>query len=124
MRVGLRSTPRLGRLREPLRPAPLPRNRPTSSQAQPRETGQPVTLSGTLAGQIAFDGLRVTVPDLRMDSPEGRLVLRGFVDVSGRNPRLDLHGRLEADLARAARLIPVSLTPSAASGDSKACAAR
>ena len=79
---------------------------------------QTITLSGTLAGQLAFDGVRVTIPDLRMDTPEGRIVLRGFVDIGGRNPGLDLHGRLDADLARAARLIPASLIPAGASADS------
>ena len=49
----------------------------------PTQTGQTITLSGTLAGQLAFDGVRVTIPDLRMDTPEGRIVLRGFVDAGG-----------------------------------------
>ena len=84
----------------------------------PQRRRQTITLSGTLAGQLAFDGVRVTIPDLRMDAPEGQIVLRGFVDIGGRNPGLDLHGRLDADLARAARLIPASLIPAGASADS------
>jgi outer membrane protein assembly factor BamA len=82
--------------------------------------GQPVTLSGTLAGQLAFDGVRVTAPDLRIETPEGRIVLRGFVDVTGPNPGLDLQGRVDVDLARAARLIPATLIPPATSGEGPA----
>ena len=82
------------------------------------QTRQTITVSGTLAGQLAFNGVRVTIPDLRMDAPEGQIVLRGFVDIGGRNPGLDLHGRLDADLARAAPLIQASLIPSGASADS------
>src|SRR5688572_17124748 len=84
----------------------------------PTRTGQTITLSGTLAGQLAFDGVRVTIPDLRMDAPEGRIVLRGFVDIGGRKPTLDLHGRLDANLTRAAPLIQASLIPSGAPADS------
>jgi outer membrane protein assembly factor BamA len=79
------------------------------------QTGRDLTLSGTLAGRLGFDGVRVTVPELRVDTPEGRLALQGFVDVAGKDPQLNLQARLDADLARAARLIPDPTTVDSAS---------
>ena len=76
----------------------------------PAQTGQPITLSGTLSGGLAFDGIRVTVQDLRIDAAEGRLALSGFVDVGGKDPRLDVRAHVDADVARAARLMPSALT--------------
>ena len=49
----------------------------------PAPTSQPITLSGMLNGRLAFDGVRVTVHDLRIDAAEGRLASSGFVDVGG-----------------------------------------
>ena len=45
-------------------PAPKP------ADSEPRaatQTRQPITISGTLHGTLAFDGVRVTVPELRVD---------------------------------------------------------
>ena len=71
----------------------------------PAPTSQPITLSGTLNGRLAFDGVRVTVHDLRIDAAEGRLASSGFVDVGGKDPRLSMHAQLDADVARAVRLM-------------------
>src|SRR5881296_2035820 len=59
--VGLRPTPRLGRLRGPQRPAPLPRRRA-------RVRAQPVTPSGR--GRLTNVGLRPTPRLGRLQGPQ------------------------------------------------------
>ena len=45
--------------------------------------------------QLAFDGVASHDPELRIEAPEGRMALDGFVDIGGRNPVLGLHARSE-----------------------------
>ena len=65
---------------------------------------RPTTLSGTVAGRLAFDGTRLLVPALTIEAPEGRLALEGSIDVISPAPRVDVRARARVDLARAARL--------------------
>jgi outer membrane protein assembly factor BamA len=93
-------------------PSPFRVGLPAGSKPDaPAQTRQPITLSGTLSGRLAFDGVRVTVHDLRIDAAEGRLASSGFVDVGGKDPRLGIDAQLDADLARAVRLMPATLAP-------------
>ena len=64
----------------------------------------PTTLSGTVAGRLAFDGTRLLVPALTIETPEGQLALDGSIDVIARAPKVDVRSRVRVDLARAARL--------------------
>ena len=118
IRVGLRPTPRLRRLREPLRPAPLPRSRPTSSRAQPRRPDSPSCSRARLPDRSLSTACESRSPICAWTRRRAGSSCGDSSTSADEDPRLDLHGRLDADLARAARRIPVSLTPSAASGDS------
>jgi len=62
------------------------------------------TLKGTIAGRLGFDGTRLLVPALTIETPEGRLALDGSVDVISAAPRVDVRARARVDVARAARL--------------------
>ena len=76
----------------------------------------PRSLSGTIAGRLGFDGSRLTVHELRLEVPEGRLDLDGWMDVLAETNRVEARARLETDLARASRLVlqrDISLTGSA-----------
>ena len=63
------------------------------------------SLSGTLAGRLAFDGARLAVPELRIETPEGQLALDGWIDILAETSSVEARGRLELDLARAGRLV-------------------
>jgi outer membrane protein assembly factor BamA len=65
----------------------------------------PQAISGTLAGRLGFDGSRLTVDELRLDIPEGRLALGGWIDVVAETRRVEAHATLESDLARASRFL-------------------
>ena len=71
--------------------------------AQPSDAS-PTRLSGTVAGRLAFDGTRVFVPALTIETPEGQIALDGSIDVIARAPKVDVRSRVRIDLARAARL--------------------
>ena len=64
----------------------------------------PTTLSGTVAGRLAFDGTRLLLPALTIETPEGKLALDGSIDAIARAPRVDVRSQVRIDLARAARL--------------------
>jgi outer membrane protein assembly factor BamA len=66
----------------------------------------PQSVSGTIAGRLGFDGTRLTVRELRLDVPEGRLTLDGWVDVLSEATGLEARATVETDLARASRFIP------------------
>ena len=91
---------------------------PTPIAASLGSTNQqvPQSVSGTIAGRLGFDGSRLTVHELRLEVPEGRLSLDGWIDVLAETNRLEARAALETDLARASRFIPrrdVPLTGSA-----------
>jgi hypothetical protein len=92
---------------------------PTAVAATVGSTNQqvpPQSVSGTIAGRLGFDGSRLTIHELRLDAPEGRLALDGWVDVLAEVSRVEAHAALESDLARARRFIPgrdLALTGSA-----------
>ena len=76
----------------------------------------PRSISGTIAGRLGFDGSRLTVHELRVDVPEARLALDGWIDVLAETNRVEARARLDTDLARASRLVmqrDISLTGSA-----------
>ena len=66
------------------------------------------SLSGTLAGRLGFDGVRLTVPELDVETPEGQLTLSGWIDVAADPLSVEAQGRLDLDLARAGRFIGAS----------------
>jgi len=74
------------------------------------------SISGTIAGRLGFDGSRLAVHELRLEVPEGRLDLDGWLDVLAETSQVEARARLETDLARASRLVlqrDISLTGSA-----------
>jgi hypothetical protein len=62
-----------------------------------------LTLTGTLAGRLAFDGARLSAPELRVETPEGRIALDGWADLIAERPLLEARGHVALDLARARR---------------------
>jgi uncharacterized protein involved in outer membrane biogenesis len=54
---------------------------PFTIQLGPSNGAAPLTLTGTLAGRLAFDGARLTAPELRVETPEGRISLDGWADL-------------------------------------------
>jgi outer membrane protein assembly complex protein YaeT len=62
-----------------------------------------LTLTGTLAGRLAFDGARLTAPELRVETPEGRISVDGWADLIADRPLLDARGHIALDVARARR---------------------
>jgi uncharacterized protein involved in outer membrane biogenesis len=63
------------------------------------------SISGTFGGRLGFDGERLTMSDVRIDTAEGRLALNGWIDVIAETVRVEAQGRLDTDLTRAGRLI-------------------
>jgi outer membrane protein assembly complex protein YaeT len=63
------------------------------------------SLSGRFNGRLGFDGSRLTIHDLRLEAPEGRLSLAGWLDVISESTGIDMQGRIETDLARVKPLI-------------------
>jgi translocation and assembly module TamA len=64
-------------------------------------------LSGTIAGRLAFDGARVRIEDLTVESTPGRLVVSGWVDVIGEHPAVSAIVHAALDIAESARLARV-----------------
>jgi outer membrane protein insertion porin family len=62
-------------------------------------------ITGTLGGRLGFDGEHVAMRDVRIETPEARLTLNGSIDAIAEIVRVEAQGRVEADLARAGRLI-------------------
>jgi hypothetical protein len=60
-------------------------------------------VSGTVSGHLGFEGGRVSAPDIDIETPEGRLRLEGWADVTGEMPRVDARGRFELNLAQLGR---------------------
>jgi hypothetical protein len=71
-----------------------------ASEGAPRRR---LTLAGTLAGRLAFDGARLSAPELRIEAPEGRVALEGWADLIAERPLVEARGQLALDLARARR---------------------
>src|SRR5262249_20197349 len=69
------------------------------------DPGAKPSIAGTLGGHLGFDGQRLTVNDLRIETPEARLTLNGSIDAVAEIVRIEARGRLETDLARAGHLI-------------------
>src|SRR5262249_46361807 len=69
------------------------------------DPGAKQSIAGTLGGQLGFDGQRLTVNDLRIETPEARLTFNGSIDAIAEIVRIEGQGRLETDLARAGHLI-------------------
>ena len=68
------------------------------------------SVTGTLAGRLGFDGARLTVPELNVETPEGRLTLGGRIDFVAEALSVETQGRLDLDLARAGRFLGASGT--------------
>jgi outer membrane protein assembly complex protein YaeT len=64
----------------------------------------PTVVSGTLAGRLGFDGRQLTIPELLVETPEGRLALDGSIDLESEQPGVEAEGQLDVDLARGQRL--------------------
>jgi hypothetical protein len=64
-------------------------------------------LSGTIAGRVAFDGARVRIEDLTVQSRPGRLVVSGWADVIGEHPAVSANVSATLDVAETARLARV-----------------
>ena len=69
------------------------------------------SLSGTIAGRLAFDGSRLSVPELTVDAPEGRLALSGSIDLLADVMNIDARGRLDIDVARVGRFVSAPAVP-------------
>jgi autotransporter translocation and assembly factor TamB len=78
---------------------------PTPIAASLGSSVPPQSVSGTVAGRLGFDGSRLTVHDFRLDVPEGRFALEGWVDILAQANRVDARAALDTDLARASRFI-------------------
>ena len=63
------------------------------------------TLSGTAGGRLAFDGVRLFVPQLNVETPEGRLAIAGWIDVVAEMLNVHAQGTLDLNLARASRFV-------------------
>ena len=62
-----------------------------------------LTLAGTMAGRVAFDGARLKVPELRVETPEGRIAADGWADLIADRPLVEARSHITFDLARARR---------------------
>jgi outer membrane protein assembly complex protein YaeT len=62
-----------------------------------------LTLAGTMAGRLAFDGARLSAPEVRVETPEGRIALDGWTDLIADRPLLEAKGQIALDLTRARR---------------------
>ena len=66
-----------------------------------------IDLSGTIAGRLGFDGRRVRIEDLTVETNEGRAVVGGWADVVAEQPAISVHASATVDLLQAARLAAV-----------------
>jgi outer membrane protein assembly complex protein YaeT len=64
-------------------------------------------VSGTLDGRLAFDGTRVRIDELNLQTPQGRVMAAGWTDVLGERPAISLSARAAINLPEAARLARV-----------------
>jgi outer membrane protein assembly factor BamA/autotransporter translocation and assembly factor TamB len=62
-------------------------------------------ITGTFGGRLGFDGEHVAMRDVRIETPEAGFTLNGSIDAIAEIVRVEAQGRLETDLAQAARLI-------------------
>jgi len=62
------------------------------------------SMSGSIAGRVAFDGARVNIEELTATTAEGRIALAGWMDVTGERPAMSSKVTGTVDVARAARL--------------------
>ncbi len=65
-------------------------------------------LSGTIAGRLGFDGSRVRIEDLTVETIEVRAVVGGWADVIGEQPAMSVHASATVDLVRAPRLAAIA----------------
>jgi outer membrane protein assembly factor BamA/autotransporter translocation and assembly factor TamB len=66
------------------------------------------TLSGTAGGRLGFDGTRLSVAELNVETPEGRLALSGWIDLLAETLNVNAQGTLDVNLARAARFVDLA----------------
>jgi len=76
-----------------------------TSGGAPRRRPESLPLAGTMAGRVAFDGARLTVPELRVETPEGRMAVDGWADLIADRPLVEAHSHITVDLARARRFV-------------------
>ncbi|HXW07823.1 MAG TPA: translocation/assembly module TamB domain-containing protein [Vicinamibacterales bacterium] len=60
--------------------------------------------SGTIAARLAFDGTRLRVEELTVETEAGRAVLTGWADIAGERSAVDARVSATIDLPQAARL--------------------
>jgi outer membrane protein assembly complex protein YaeT len=65
--------------------------------------------SGTLAGRLGFDGSRVRIEEVTVETKEGRAALTGWADVIGERPAVSAHVTATIDLPQAARFARVDV---------------
>ena len=70
-----------------------------------------LTLAGTMAGRVAFDGARLKVPELRVETPEGRIAADGWADLIADWPLVEARSHITLDLARARRFARLEEVP-------------
>jgi outer membrane protein assembly factor BamA len=70
-----------------------------------------LTLAGTVAGRVAFDGARLKVPELRVETPEGRIAVDGWADLIADRPLVEARSHITLDLARARRFASLEEIP-------------
>ena len=63
-----------------------------------------VEIAGTIAGRLGFDGARVRVEDLTVETREGRVAIRGWTDVTGDTPLVSARVQASVDITQVARL--------------------
>ena len=66
-----------------------------------------IETSGTIAGRLGFDGSRVRIDDLAVETNEGRVALTGWADVTGERPAMSSRINATVNLPHAARLARV-----------------
>jgi outer membrane protein insertion porin family len=68
----------------------------------------PVETSGTIAGRLGFDGTRVRIDELTVDTNEGRAIASGWADVVGERPTVAMLIKAALELPKTARLADVN----------------
>ncbi len=82
-----------------------------ASEGASRRRLEPLTLAGTVAGRVAFDGARLKVPELRVETPEGRIAADGWADLIADRPLVEARSHITLDLARARRFAGLGEVP-------------